>query len=191
MPPHFRGNHDLAVRERKKCQGEDNYKTFLLLLSSMNKAILLIIDGLGDLPTPKTPLQAAKTPNLDRLAKNGITGMLTPLKRYIVPGSDTSHLQLLGYDPAFFYTGRGPLEALGVGVKLREGDVAFRTNFATVKNGKIIDRRAGRIDTEIAAELSKNLSMRINNIDITFRNSVEHRGVLVLRGEGISSMVSS
>lgn len=155
----------------------------------MKKAILLIIDGLGDLPTPKTPLQAAKTPNLDKLAKKGITGMMTPLKRYIVPGSDTSHLQLLGYDPAFFYSGRGPLEALGLGIKLNEGDVAFRTNFATVKDGEIVDRRAGRIDTETATRLSANLSMRINNVDFIFKNSVEHRGVLVLRGDGISSLV--
>lgn len=156
----------------------------------MNKAILLIIDGLGDLPTPKTPLQAAKTPNLDKLATDGITGMMAPLKRYAVPGSDTSHLQLLGYDPAFFYCGRGPLEALGVGIKLKEGDIAFRTNFATVKGDRIVDRRAGRIDTKTAAELSENLSMRINNIDFIFKNSVEHRGVLVMRGEGLSCLVS-
>ncbi|MBD3210317.1 2,3-bisphosphoglycerate-independent phosphoglycerate mutase [Candidatus Micrarchaeota archaeon] len=156
----------------------------------MQKAILLIIDGLGDLPTPKTPLQAAKTPNLDRLAKNGINGMLSPIKRYIVPGSDTGHLSILGYDPAVFYCGRGPFEALGLGIELQEGDVAFRTNFATVKDDRVEDRRAGRIDTETASKLSKGLSMKIGNVEIIFRNSVEHRGALVLRGPNLSSNVS-
>ena len=116
----------------------------------MKKAILLIIDGLGDLPTPKTPLQAAKKPNLDLLARKGITGMMSPVAKYVVPGSDVAHLNLLGYDPAIFYRGRGPLEALGLGLKLQDGDVAFRANFATYAEGKITDRRAGRIDTASA-----------------------------------------
>ncbi len=154
------------------------------------KAILLIIDGLGDLPTPKTPLQAAKTPNLDRLARNGITGMLAPVPRFVIPGSDTSHLRLLGYDPSIFYRGRGPFEALGLGMKLEEGDVAFRTNFATVKDGIVTDRRAGRIDTETATRLAWLLSMRINGIEAIFKNSVEHRGALILRGDGLSGNVS-
>ncbi len=154
------------------------------------KAILLIIDGLGDLPTPKTPLQAAVKPNLDRLAKEGITGMLAPVKRYVVPGSDTSHLQILGYDPAIFYHGRGPLEALGLGMDLCNGDVAFRANFATVKDGRVVDRRAGRIDTKTASALSANLSMKIEGVQVEFRNSVEHRGALVLHGSGLSHNVS-
>lgn len=157
----------------------------------MNKVVLFIIDGLGDLPTPKTPLQAAKIPNMDRLAKDGITGMLSPLGRGVVPGSDTSHLELLGYDPRLFYCGRGPLEALGLGIKLQQGDVALRANFATVKDGKITDRRAGRIDTESASKLSEGLSMRIEDVEVLFKNSVEHRGAVVLRGPGISHMISS
>ncbi len=157
---------------------------------SFMKAILLIIDGLGDLPTPKTPLQVAKTPNLDKLAKKGITGMLSPIAKYIVPGSDTSHLQLLGYDPAFFYRGRGPFEALGLGIDLQDGDIAFRANFATVKGETVVDRRAGRIDTESASKLSKDLSMKIGDVQVIFKNSVEHRGALVLRGPGLSSNVS-
>ncbi|MFH1393550.1 MAG: 2,3-bisphosphoglycerate-independent phosphoglycerate mutase [Candidatus Micrarchaeota archaeon] len=157
----------------------------------MNKVILFIIDGLGDLPTPKTPLQAAKTPNLDKIAHKGITGLLAPLGRGVVPGSDTSHLELLGYDPRLFYCGRGPLEALGIGMELEEGDVAFRANFATVKDGKIVDRRAGRIDTASASKLAEGLSMEIEGTRVMFQNSVEHRGAVVLRGTGISHMVSS
>jgi len=153
------------------------------------KAVFLVIDGLGDLPTPKTPLQAARKPTFDRLAKKGITGMFAPLKRFLVPGSDTSHLQMLGYDPAVFYCGRGPLEALGLGMDLRDGDVAFRANFATVKDGAVTDRRAGRVDTATASALSKYLSMRIEDVDVIFRNSVEHRGALVLRGPGLSHQV--
>jgi 2,3-bisphosphoglycerate-independent phosphoglycerate mutase len=156
----------------------------------MKKAILLIIDGLGDLPTPKTPLQAARTPNLDNLAKEGISGMMSPVAKYVVPGSDVSHLNLLGYDPAIFYRGRGPLEALGLGIRLEAGDVAFRANFATYKDGKITDRRAGRIDTTSASALSKYLSMKIDDVEVIFRNSAEHRGALVLRGKGLSAQIS-
>ena len=154
------------------------------------KAILLISDGLGDLPTPKTPLQAAKTPNLDRLAKKGTTGMMSPVKRFIVPGSDVGHLNLLGYEPSVFYHGRGPLEALGVGIDMQEGDVAFRTNFATVEDGMIKDRRAGRIDTDTAAKFAKYIPDKIDGVEIIFKTSVEHRGSLVLRGPGLSSCIS-
>ncbi len=167
----------------------EKYFSFAFNFSTM-KAILLIIDGLGDLPTPKTPLQAAKTPNLDELAKKGMTGLLSPIAKYIVPGSDTSHLQLLGYDPAFFYRGRGPFEALGLGIDLHEGDIAFRANFATVKGGSVVDRRAGRIETEVSSKLSTRLSMKIEDVEVIFKNSVEHRGALVLRGPGLSSSVS-
>jgi 2,3-bisphosphoglycerate-independent phosphoglycerate mutase len=156
----------------------------------MSKAIVLIIDGVGDLQTPKTALQAAKKPNLDLLAKKGICGLLSPVGRGVVPGSDTSHLRLLGYEPKVCYPGRGPLEALGLGIELREGDVAFRANFATQKDGKVIDRRAGRIDTASAGLLSKNVQMRIEDIEVIFKNSVEHRGALVLRGPGLSSCIS-
>jgi 2,3-bisphosphoglycerate-independent phosphoglycerate mutase len=156
----------------------------------MSKAVVLIIDGLGDLPTPKTPLQAAKAPNLDKLAKKGITGLISPVGRGVVPGSDTSHLRLFGYEPKICYPGRGPLEALGVGLDLREGDIAFRANFATVENNKVVDRRAGRIDTKTASSLSKLVSMTIEDVEVVFKNSTEHRGALVLRGPGLSPCVS-
>ncbi len=170
-------------------------------IGSTNKAILIIIDGLGDLPTPKTPLQVAKKPNIDRLAKVGISGMMSPIRRFIVPGSDVSHLDILGYDPSVFYHGRGPFEALGLGIKLQPGDVAFRANFATLGGdgnvgagnsfgSPVTDRRAGRIDTETASKLAKLLSMRIDDVEVIFKNSNEHRGALVLRGSGLSSNIS-
>lgn len=157
----------------------------------MRKAILLIIDGLGDLETPRTPLQAAKKPNLDRLAKGGICGMLSPVKRFVIPGSDVSHLNLLGYDPSVFYHGRGPLEALGLGIRMEQGDVAFRANFATVSGGTVTDRRAGRVDTKTASALASRLSIAIDGVEAVFKNSVEHRGALVLRGKGLSSNISA
>jgi len=156
----------------------------------MKKAVLLIMDGLGDLPTPKTPLQMAKKPNLDNLAKKGETGLISTIERGVIPGSDTSHLQLFGYDPALYYPGRGPLEALGIGIKLKNGDIAFRTNFATAKGKDITDRRAGRIDTSTARKLEYLLNMRIEDVNVIFKSSVEHRGALVLRGKGLSPDIS-
>jgi len=156
----------------------------------VNSIIFLVIDGVGDLPTPKTPLQAAKKPNIDKLADKGITGLLSPIKRGTVPGSDTSHLRLFGYDPEIFYPGRGPLEALGIGMHLNEGDIAFRANFATVKGGVIIDRRAGRIETGDGKKLEKYLSTRIEDVDIVYKHSVDHRGAVVFRGPGLGEFVS-
>jgi len=145
------------------------------------------MDGLGGLPVSKgggnkTALESAKTPNMDTLVKEGMSGFMSTLGRGIVPGSDTAHLQLFGYDPGIYYHGRGPFEALGAGIKLRHGDVAFRTNFSTVKNGLIVDRRAGRISTKDAKKLEKYCSLKINSIQFIFRHTVEHRGVLVIRG---------
>jgi 2,3-bisphosphoglycerate-independent phosphoglycerate mutase len=157
------------------------------------KGILLIMDGLGDLPDSKgkTPLSSARTPNMDRMAREGELGLLSPIGRGNVPGSDTSHLTLLGYPYWEYYCGRGPLEALGSGIKLKAGDIAFRANFATVKNGKIADRRAGRIPTPLGVELGKRLGkMRIEGVEVSFRATVEHRGVLVMRGKGLGADVS-
>ncbi|HDZ54337.1 MAG TPA: 2,3-bisphosphoglycerate-independent phosphoglycerate mutase [Candidatus Nealsonbacteria bacterium] len=151
------------------------------------KIIFIIIDGLGDKPIPKlgnkTPLEAAKTPNLDWLAKNGICGLIKPFyfpwQRY--PRSDTAHLALFGYNPKVYYLGRGPYEAAGIGFDLKEGDVALRANFGTVnKNLKVIDRRAGRINETLP--LVKALDgMNIEGIKFLVKKSYGHRAVLILR----------
>ncbi|MCK4266802.1 MAG: phosphoglycerate mutase, partial [Thermoplasmata archaeon] len=114
------------------------------------KILLVICDGMGDRPVEQlkgmTPLEAADIPNMDRLAKEGQTGLMDVIAPGIAPGSDTAHLALLGYDPLEVYTGRGPFEAAGNGMELRKGDVAFRCNFATVDDNLVVtDRRAGRI----------------------------------------------
>jgi 2,3-bisphosphoglycerate-independent phosphoglycerate mutase len=157
------------------------------------KLILVIVDGLGDraIKDGKTPLQLAKPPILDELAKEGSTGLINTLGRGVIPGSDTAHLAIFGYDPETYYKGRGPFEALGVGINLKEGDVAFRCNFATVdENLRVIDRRAGRLKDE-GQELAKSLQeIEIEGVKVIFSSSTEHRGVLVLQGDGLSPAVS-
>ncbi|MBM3229181.1 2,3-bisphosphoglycerate-independent phosphoglycerate mutase [Candidatus Parvarchaeota archaeon] len=156
------------------------------------KTILLIFDGLGDLPRGlQTPLMAAKKPNLDRLAQNGAIGLMHTIARGITPGSDTAHLQILGYDPREFYCGRGPLEALGAGIKLKEGDIAFRANFATVDGEmKVLDRRAGRIGTQDARRIEPAIKkIFVDDAVFSFVHTVEHRGAVVLSGSGFSSNI--
>ncbi len=159
----------------------------------MQKAILFIIDGLGDLPHPdtgKTPLQTARLLNFERMAKEGSTGLMSTISNGIVPGSDVSHLQILGYDPKEFYPGRGPLEAYGAGMELKKGDIAFRANFATMVNGKITDRRAGRIDSISAKKLETAVNMKIDGVQFVFKATTEHRGALVMRGKGLSADIT-
>lgn len=162
-------------------------------MSLEKKAILVIIDGAGDrvVREGKTTLQLAKKPTLDELAREGSVGLMNALGPGVIPGSDTSHLAIFGYEPSIYYKGRGPLEALGVGINLKEGDIAFRCNFATVdKELRVIDRRAGRLKDE-GKELAKSLQgMNIEGVEIIFASSTEHRGVLVLRGESLSSDIS-
>jgi 2,3-bisphosphoglycerate-independent phosphoglycerate mutase, archaeal form len=156
----------------------------------------MIIDGMADRPLKelggKTPLEAAQTPNMDRMAQLGVNGIMDSIKPGIRPGSDTAHLSILGYDPYQVYTGRGPFEAAGVGVEVMPGDIAFRCNFSTAnKEGIITDRRAGRI-REGTPELAETLnSMELEeDVDIIFKESTGHRAVLVLRGEGLSDQIS-
>ncbi len=157
------------------------------------KAILVVVDGLGDRMAKdgKTPLQLARKPVLDKLARGGSTGLMSTLGRGVIPGSDTAHLALFGYDPAIYYKGRGPFEALGVGFELKHGDVAFRCNFATVdKNLRVVDRRAGRLKDE-GIQLAKSLQgIEIEGVEAIFLSSTEHRGTLVLRGDALSPDIS-
>ncbi len=158
------------------------------------KIVFIVFDGLADRPVKelgnKTPLEVANKPNLDELAKRGINGLLdiiSPGKRI---GSDVAHLSILGYDPYKYYTGRGPLEASGIGLELKSDDVAFRANFATVdRNFIVIDRRAGRIN-EDTDKLEKAVNEIDLGVDFLFKASVAHRGVLILRSKGLSDKVS-
>ncbi|MEN2975056.1 MAG: 2,3-bisphosphoglycerate-independent phosphoglycerate mutase [Candidatus Caldarchaeales archaeon] len=160
------------------------------------KAVIVVCDGMGDRPTKTlkglTPLQAADTPTFSKIAYLGECGIMDVISPGQPPGSDTAHLAIFGYDPEKYYSGRGAYEALGAGIELRPGDVAFRCNFATVnEDDVIVDRRAGRISTEEARILAEALrDIRIEDVESIFVSTTEHRGVLVLRGENLSRMVS-
>ncbi len=164
-------------------------------IPSPAKIVLLIIDGLGGLPSPetgKTELETAKTPNLDKLATEGICGLSDPVSPGITPGSAPGHLALFGYDPIIYNVGRGVLEAVGVGFDLKPDDVAARGNFCTVdKEGLITDRRAGRISTEKCTQLCRLLDgLVIDRVEIIIRPVKEHRFIAVFRGFGLSPEVS-
>ena len=159
------------------------------------KIVLLVLDGLGGLPmTPGGPtaLEAAGTPNLDRLAAGGITGLHEPVGPGITPGSGPGHLSLFGYDPLRYRIGRGVLEALGIGFDLRADDLAARGNFCTVDDeGIVTDRRAGRISTEKAVELCAELrEIRLPGVELFVEPVKEHRFMLALRGEGLAEGVA-
>ena len=161
-------------------------------MSGRRKAVFIVMDGLGDRPTPelggKTPLQAAKTPALDRLAKEGQNALMDVIGPGITPGSDTAHLALFGYDPHSNYPGRGPLEVLGSGLESKPGDIAFRSNFASVDSKMVVtDRRAGRFFTpEEQAALQEAIDgIEIDGVQVRFLATVEHRGALILRGPGL------
>lgn len=164
--------------------------------SSGLRLLLIICDGMGDRPASelggKTPLEYAKTPNFDWFAKNGICGIMDTIAPGVPPGSDTAHLALLGHDPYNVYSGRGPFEAFGIGMEVKPGDVVLRGNFATVDEDlKIVDRRSGRIrkgTKEIAESLN---NIKIEGAKIFFAQGTEHRGALVLRGDGLSSQISA
>jgi 2,3-bisphosphoglycerate-independent phosphoglycerate mutase len=160
-----------------------------------SKIVLVVVDGLGGLPHPetgKTELETARTPNLDKLAAEGVCGLLDPVGPGITPGSAPGHLALFGYDPVTFNIGRGVLEAVGIDFPLQRGDVAARGNFCTVdKAGRVIDRRAGRISTEKNAELCQLLDGQvIEGVQIFARPVKEHRFIIVFRGSNLSPEIS-
>ena len=166
-----------------------------LALATPSRIILLVMDGVGGLPHPdtgKTELETAATPNLDALAAQSACGLIDPVGPGITPGSGPGHLGLFGYDPITRLVGRGILSALGINFPLERSDVAVRGNFATADDqGRITDRRAGRIATEVNAELVAVLrQVSIPGVQVCFETEAQHRFVVVLRGEGLSDQVS-
>jgi len=159
--------------------------------------LIVVCDGMGDRPSRKrdfqTPLSAARKPSIDELAKTGSVGLMHPIGPGIRPGSDVAHFALLGYDPYECYTGRGALEAVGAGIKINPGDIAFRCNLATVNEKMIVkDRRAGRAlqGREELAKALNQMKMSAPHSSFEFVPTVEHRGVLILRRRGLSRRVS-
>ena len=164
-----------------------------LLVKTDAKLVLVVLDGLGDIatggPDSSTPLEAASTPNLDALTRNAAQGRMIPVAPGITPGSGPGHLALFGYDPLEFQVGRGVIEALGLGLDLKPGDVCARANFCTLNaKGIVTDRRAGRIATEVCEELCAVLSKKIKKIgdtEVIIKAGKEHRFVVIFRGKGL------
>lgn len=165
-----------------------------LVEGGTTRIVLVVMDGLGGLPDPKTgktELETAATPNLDRLAKRASLGMIDPVGMGIRPGSGPGHLALFGYDPFRWNIGRGVLSALGVDFDLQEGDVAARLNFATVDaEGRVTDRRAGRPSDAENRRLVEHLRATLQapaGVELFLESEKEHRLVLILRGAGLSA----
>lgn len=159
-----------------------------------SKIVLLVADGLGGLPLQpggRTELETASTPHLDQLAARGVLGLSTPVLPGIAPGSGPGHLGLFGYDPLEYDIGRGVLEALGIDFDLGPDDVAIRGNFCTLDSeGRITDRRAGRIASNVGERLCAKLDqITIPGIEVFVRAVKEYRLVIVLRGPGLGGQV--
>ena len=155
----------------------------------MRKILLVVLDGMADLPVKAlgglTPLEAAPTPNLDALARRGAQGTMSTIAPGVAPESDAAVMSLLGYDVKEHYTGRGPLEACGAGMEVRDGDLAWRANFGTVDPGwNILDRRAGRdLGDDEAAELAAAVAKDVHlaGASLNFQHTTGHRACLLLR----------
>ncbi len=168
-----------------------------LVTQNDKKIIFLIMDGLGGLPQipgGQTELEAAQTPNLDRLAASGTCGLLDPVGYGITPGSGPAHFALFGYDPVKYNVGRGLLSAAGLDFPMTEGDLYMRANFATVDSqGRITDRRAGRLATEknetICRKLQENITLS-SGTQAFFRTEKEHRALVALRGGDFSEEIT-
>ncbi len=164
-----------------------------LTIKTGAKMVLIVMDGVGDIATKQTsyltPLEAAYTPHLDALSKDSAQGRMIPVAPGITPGSGPGHLGLFGYDPLEFEVGRGVIEALGLGLELKGGDVAARANFCTLNpKGLVTDRRAGRIPTEKCEELCALLASKIKKIgdtQVIIKAGKEHRFVVIFRGKGL------
>ncbi len=167
-----------------------------LIMKNDSKIMYLIMDGLGGLPREaggNTELETAKTPNMDKLAEEGILALLDPIGYGMTPGSGPAHLALFGYDPINDNVGRGILSALGVDFPVTGKDVCARLNFCTLDaDGNIIDRRAGRIASEINERLCKKLQDSItlsDGIEFFLKTESEHRTLLVIRGDGLGGNI--
>ncbi|MDP2919480.1 MAG: 2,3-bisphosphoglycerate-independent phosphoglycerate mutase [Dehalococcoidia bacterium] len=159
-----------------------------------SKIVLLVLDGLGGLPDPKTgktELETANLPNLDRLARQGVCGLSVPVGPGITPGSAPGHTALFGYDPLTLNIGRGVLEAVGIDFPIEKEDVLVRGNFCTIdKDGNITDRRAGRISTELNAGLCPLLETTIQGVRVLTAPVREYRFVIAFRGTELSPEVT-
>lgn len=193
-PRFFFGDWNLA-RYWRHIRSMDPDLIAELALNEGGKIVFLVLDGLGGLPIEtklETALEAARTPNLDALAAEGVCGLHEPAGAGITPGSGPGHLALFGYDPLHYRIGRGVLTALGIGFDLKAGDVAARGNFCRLEeDGVVSDRRAGRLSTERCEELCRKLQeISIDGLECSIKPVKEHRFLLVLRGDDLDPSIA-
>lgn len=152
------------------------------------KIVILVGDGMGDFPVDElnglTPLQAAYTPTLQKIASSGDLRMVQTVPSNLPPGSDVANMALLGYDAKENYTGRAPIEAAGANIKMTSSNIAFRCNFVSIIDDIMCDYSAGHISSKESAELIKSLKMNLTNNEINFFNGVQYRHILMTNGLG-------
>ena len=156
------------------------------------KYVVVLYDGMADYPVPalggKTPMMVAKKPNFDRMAKHGTVGLVRTVAPGLTPGSDVANLSVMGYDPCLYYTGRSPLEAVSMGIKLSDTDVALRCNLVTLSDEEdysektMVDYCAGDISSEEAAEIINTVEEKLGNDIFAFYSGVSYRHCLVWHG---------
>ena len=166
-----------------------------LVTSGESKIVLVVMDGLGGLPSPetgRTELESASKPAIDDVSRASALGLLDPVAPGITPGSGPAHLAIFGYDPLKWEIGRGILSALGIGFEVRPDDLTARGNYATVDDaGIVLDRRAGRISTELNREISQSLDgIRIGGTQVFVRPEKEHRVAVIFRGGKLSDALT-
>jgi 2,3-bisphosphoglycerate-independent phosphoglycerate mutase len=182
----------LPPKVSEKMNTQDLVKPIARATSS--KIVLMVLDGLGGLPDPKTgktELETSRTPNLDKLAADGVCGLSVPVAYGITPGSAPGHTAIFGYDPLTVNIGRGVLEAVGIDLPIQQGDILARGNFCTIDaQGNITDRRAGRVATEVNSKLCKMLETKIDDVQISCTPVKEHRFVVSFRGANLNPDVT-
>lgn len=156
------------------------------------KYVVVLYDGMADYPVPalsgKTPMMVAKKPNFDRMAKLGTVGLVRTVAPGLTPGSDVANLSVMGYDPRLYYTGRSPLEAVSMGIKMSDTDVALRCNLVTLSDEEdysektMVDYCAGDISSEEAAEIIKTVEEKLGNEIFAFYSGVSYRHCLIWHG---------
>ena len=151
------------------------------------KYLFIVGDGMADEPIPelggKTPLEAARTPNMDSLARGGLVGMCRTIPDGLPPGSDVANLSILGFDPVRYYTGRGPLEAVSIGIELGKEDCAFRCNLVNIANGVMVDFSSGHISTEEGGKIVDKLNESFGGEEVRFHRGVGYRHICVIKGD--------
>ncbi|MDD5644175.1 MAG: cofactor-independent phosphoglycerate mutase [bacterium] len=158
------------------------------------KYIVVVGDGMADYGLPelgnKTPLQAARKPNIDLIAKNGVCGFVKTVPDNLEPGSDIANMSILGYNPLKYYSGRGPFEALSRGIELGKGEIAFRCNLVTVDEGVMVDYSAGHIKTEEAESAIQRLNEMMSPEGVKFYPGVSYRHIMVIKETVLGSDAS-